>query len=154
LLDLGRQGADDDVVSINVDQITGLDITAMLIRVALLSLLSRFHAGLDGLEVRVPVLDEGVDSEWSFVVTNRDNFVGECDRSIGVATVDHIEGCKASCGGAVVVEGKIRTREVGIPVCLVGRDVVAYVGTDVAVGILCLSVCLRVVSGAEVEEGA
>jgi hypothetical protein len=51
----------------------------------------------------VPVPDEGVDGEGSSVITNRDDFVGECDRSIGVATVDHVEGCKASCGGAMVV---------------------------------------------------
>jgi hypothetical protein len=42
---------------------------------------------------------------------------------------------------------------VSIPVRLVESDVVADVCTDVAVGILCLSVRLRVVSGAEIEEG-
>ena len=54
----------------------------------------------------------------------------------------------------MVVECKFRAREVSIPICLIGSDVVADVGTDVAVCILCLPVRLRVVSGAEIEEGA
>ncbi len=54
----------------------------------------------------------------------------------------------------MVVEGKFRACEVSVLVGLIGRDVVTDVGTNVAIRILYLSVRLRVVSGAEIEEGS
>ena len=144
LFEFGRPSADVDVMCVDVDQVPGLelDVAAIEIRVALLSLLSRFHSGFGGLQVHAPVPYEGVDGERGVVITNRDKFICECDWSVGVATVDHVEWSETSSGGAVVVEREFRACEVSIPIRLVGCDVVADVGTDVAVRIFRLSVRL------------
>ena len=51
----------------------------------------------------------------------------------------------------MVIQSKFRAGEVLIPVLLIGIDVVAQVCPDVAVCILRLSICLRVVGSTEVE---
>ncbi len=52
----------------------------------------------------------------------------------------------------MVVESELRASEVSIPIGLIWCNVVANVSTDVAVGVLSLSVSLWVVSSTEVEE--
>ena len=93
LFEFGRPSADVDVMCVDVDQVPGLelDVAAMLVGVALLSLLRRFHAGFGRLEVHMPVSDEGVDGEGGVVIVDGDEFIGECDRSVRVAPVNHVE---------------------------------------------------------------
>ena len=96
----------------------------------------------------MPVPDEGVDGEWGVVIADGDDFIGECDRSVRVAPVNHVEWGETSSRGTVVVEGEFCTCEVSVPVGLIGRDVVTDVSSNVAICILCLSVRLWVVCGA------
>ena len=156
LFELGGFGADVDVLGVDEDVITRfkLDVTAVKVGVALLSLLSRLHAGFCRLKVHVPVTDEGINGERGVVIFHGDDFIGEGDGCVWMSPVNHVEGCEARCGGTVIVEGEFGTREMRIPVGLIRSDVVTDVGANVSVCILRLSVRLRVICGAEVEQGS
>ncbi len=156
LFKLGGLGADVDVVGVDEDVITWfkLHVAAMEVGVALLSLLSRLHAGFGRLKIHVPVTDEGIDGERGVVITDGDDFVCEGDGCVWMSSVNHVEWCEASRGGTVVVEGEFGTREMSVPVGLIGSDVVTDVGANVSICIFRLSVRLWVIRGAEVEKGS